>query len=90
MKNSQSSSVKTATFIYLLLVVLTFVTWFAGQSGLQGLHLSMLVLGIALFKIQMVADYLMGLKSVTGLWRWVISLWLLIPGSLISIAFFLS
>ena len=90
MKNLQQPSVKTATFIYLLLLALTITTWFAGQSGLQGLQLSMLVLGIALFKVQMVADYFMGLKSVTGLWRWVISLWLLIPGSLISIAFFLS
>ncbi len=90
MKKSQPLSVKTATFIYLLLVALTLTTWLAGQSSLQGLSLSMLVLGIALFKAQMVGDYFMGLKSVTGLWRWVISLWLLIPGSLISIAFFLS
>ena len=90
MKKSQPLSVKTATFIYLLLVALTLTTWLAGQSSLQGLSLSMLVLGIALFKAQMVGDYFMGLKSVTGLWRWVISLWLLIPSSLISIAFFLS
>jgi len=89
-ENTPTISVKFASGIYVLLVSLTLVTWFVGRSSLQGLPLSMLVLVIALFKAQMVGDYFMQLKPLQGMWRWVVSLWLLIPGSLIAIAFYLS
>ena len=90
MEKPNITSSRTASWIYILLVSLTLVTWLAGRSSLQGLPLSMLVLVIALFKAQMVGDYFMQLKPLRGMWRWVVSLWLLIPGSLIAIAFYLS
>jgi hypothetical protein len=45
------------------------------------------VLGFGLVKGQLIGDFFMGLKDLRGLWRWVISLWLLIPGVLIATAF---
>lgn len=89
-EQTKTTSIGFVSVIYALLVSLTLVTWFMGQSGLQGLSLSMLVLAIALFKAQLVGDYFMQLKPLRGIWRWVVSLWLLIPGSLIAIAFYLS
>ena len=50
-------------------------------------NISLAVLGIALIKGQLIGDYFMGLKAVSGFWRWVIFIWLFIPGGLITIAF---
>ena len=51
------------------------------------LFYSLLVLGFALLKGHLVADWFMGLRGVRGIWRWVVVVWLLIPGGLISLAF---
>ena len=69
MEKPNITSSRTASWIYILLVSLTLVTWLAGRSSLQGLPLSMLVLVIALFKAQMVGDYFMQLKPLRGMWR---------------------
>lgn len=69
---------------------LTLVTFAIGAAGLGGLSLSLTVLGLALVKGQLVGDYFMGLKAVQGPWRWVIVLWLLLPGALIGLAFTLA
>ena len=82
--------IRPCTFVYLLLVILTVATWAIGRSGLSGLGLAMLVLGLALLKGQLVGDWFMGLRGLRGIWRWVVVIWLLIPGGLISLAFFLS
>ena len=83
----KNSLIRPCTLIYLLLMLLTFVTWYVGRSGMSGIGISLLVLGIALFKGQMIGDYFMGLKAVTDFWRWVIFIWLFIPGDLITYAF---
>lgn len=69
---------------------LTLVTFGIGVAGLGGPGVSLLVVAFALIKGQMVGDYFMGLKGLRGFWRWVISLWLLILGALIAIAFTLA
>jgi len=69
---------------------LTLVTFAIGVAGLSGLTVSLSVLGLALVKGQMVGDYFMGLKAVQGPWRWVIALWLMLPGALIGLAFTLA
>jgi cytochrome c oxidase subunit IV len=78
---------RPCTRIYLVMVGLTVTTFLIGISGAGGLGLALLVLGFALIKGQMVGDYFMGLKGVRGPWRWVIFLWLFIPGALIATAF---
>jgi cytochrome c oxidase subunit 4 len=57
---------------------------------LSGLGASLTVLAFALIKGQMLGDYFMGLKGLSGPWRWVIFLWLFLPGVLIATAFSLA
>ena len=79
--------IRPCTVVYGVLVVLTLVTWSIGRAGLGGLWVSLLVLGFALFKAQLVGDWLMGLRDIRGIWRWVVVIWLAVPGSLITLAF---
>lgn len=88
------TAMRPCTRVYLLLVTLTLVTFAIGHfdllSGNRALVLSLLVLGFALIKGQLIGDFFMGLKGIRGPWRFVILLWLLIPGTLITIAFTLA
>ncbi len=79
---------RPCTLIYLLLMLLTLVTWYVGVSELSGLTFAYLVLGLSLLKGFLIGDYYMGLKTVSSGWRWIIVSWLVIPGSLISWAFY--
>ncbi len=85
-----SSLLRPCTWVYLLLMLLTFFTWLVGITGQSGFGISMLVLGLSLLKGQLIGDYYMGLKRVTSFWRWVIVIWLTLPGSLIGLAFYLT
>ena len=85
-----SQLIRPCTLIYLALVLLTAVTWWVGRAGLGGPGVSVLVLAIALLKAQLIGDWFMGLRNVRGIWRWVVVIWLLIPGGLITFAFVLS
>ena len=80
--------IRPCTLIYVLLMALTFVTWYIGVSGLGGLTFAYLVLGLSLLKGFLIGDYYMELKTVASGWRWIIVGWLVIPGSLISYAFY--
>ncbi|WP_456407446.1 cytochrome C oxidase subunit IV family protein [Thiolapillus sp.] len=82
--------IRPCTWTFLLLMGLTLITWFIGVQQFSGLQISLMVLGIALIKGKLIGDYFMGLKQVSGIWRWVITIWLLLAGSLISYAFYIS
>lgn len=75
---------------YLLLMILTAITWAIGRMGMEGLLPSLLVLGFALLKGHLIGDYFMGLNRVHGIWRWVVLIWLLLLGGLLTSAFWLS
>ena len=90
MSVKSESMIRPCTWIYLLLMLLTLFTWLVGVTGQSGFGISMLVLGLSLLKGFLIGDYYMGLRRVTSLWRWVIVLWLLLPGSLIGLAFYIS
>ncbi len=79
--------IRPCTIIFGLLLALTVTTWFIGTMGLSGLQVSLMVLGFALIKGQLIGDYFMGLKQVSGFWRWAVTLWLVLVGSLITYAF---
>ena len=81
---------RTCTRVWIAMMLLSLVTYIIGQQGLSGLHISLLVLAFALLKGQLVGAYFMGLGSLRGFWRWPVTLWLLIPGGLISTAFILA
>jgi caa(3)-type oxidase subunit IV len=89
-KQSTNRVIRPCTLVYVVLIVLTVVTWAIGRSELSGFWLALLVLTFALVKGQLVGDWFMGLREVRGIWRWVIVIWLLIPGGLITWAFALS
>lgn len=88
--HKQRLSLRPCTRVYLLMVGLTLATFAIGVTGTSGLGASLFVLAFALLKGQMLGDYFMGLKGIRGLWRWVIFLWLFIPGALIAVAFILT
>jgi cytochrome c oxidase subunit 4 len=88
--NSTSAFPRPCTWVYGVLIALTFTTYAVGELGLGGLSFSLLVLGIALVKGQLVGDFFMGLQGLSGPWRWVILIWLILIGGLISLAFTLT
>ena len=81
---------RACTWVWIILMLLSLVTYTIGQQGLSGLHISLLVLVFALLKGQLVGAYFMGLGRLRGFWRWPVTLWLIIPGGLISTAFILA
>lgn len=83
-------AIRPCTAVYLLLLGLTLVTYVVGQAGLSGLWVALAVLMLALLKGQLIGDYFMGLKGLRGPWRWVVFVWLFVPGILISTAFILA
>ena len=80
---------RACTWVWLIMMGLTLATYLIGRLGLSGIAASLTVLAFALLKGQMVGDYFMGLKRLRGFWRWPVSLWLFLPGGLISVAFLL-
>ena len=95
MEHRQSSKttvagIRACTWVWLIMMTLTLITYMIGAAGVGGLGWSLAVLGFALVKGQMVGQYFMGLKQVRGFWRWPVTLWLAIPGALIGVAFALA
>lgn len=82
--------IRPCSRVYLVLMLLTCVTWAIGRAGPGGLGLALAVLTLALLKGHLIGDWFMGLRGVRGIWRWVVVIWLLLPGSLITLAFVLS
>ncbi|MGB4334408.1 MAG: cytochrome C oxidase subunit IV family protein [Chromatiaceae bacterium] len=85
--NSTSVFLRPCTWVYIVLIALTFTTYAVGELGLGGLSFALLVLGIALVKGYLVGDFFMGLHGLSGPWRWVILIWLTLIGGLITLAF---
>ena len=85
-----SSRIRPCTVVYLVLMALTLTTFLIGQYRIGGLAAARLVLGFALIQGQLIGDYFMGLKGIRGMWRWVVLIWLFLPGGLIATAFYLS
>lgn len=82
-------AIRPCTVVWLVLIVLTLVTYFAGETGMGGPGVMALVMGIAFVKGQMVADRFMALKGVVGKFRWPVTIWLVVVCSLIGVAYWL-
>lgn len=88
MTNSQPHRfMRPCTVIWLVLMLLTCVTYSIGEVGLSGSNIMLAVLCIAAIKVQMVANYFMGLRRTRWLWRGIVLGWLLIVIGLITIAY---
>lgn len=80
---------RPCTRTWLIMLVLTFITYAVARLGLSGDGLMLGVLAIAIVKGQLVVDHFMGLKRVRGFWRPLLSAYLLILGAALAGAFFL-
>jgi cytochrome c oxidase subunit 4 len=90
MRRNTPAGLRPCTWVWLAMMALTLATWAIGRWGSAGLGPSLLVLGFALLKGQLVGDGFMGLRRVRGFWRWPVTLWLVVPGALIATAFWLA
>jgi predicted membrane protein len=79
--------VRPCTLIWLLMMILTMITYGIGESGMGGTAIMLIVLGIAAIKVQMVANYFMDLRHTRWLWRGIVLGWLILVTTLISIAY---
>jgi len=79
--------IRPCTFVWLILMLLTVTTYAIGETGLGGWAIMLTVLGTAVFKVQMVANYFMGLRRTRWLWRGILLGWLLLVAGLITIAY---
>jgi len=76
-----------ATLIWLALVILTISTFLIGEEVTAGKTVMLSVLVISLIKGQLIANYFMGLRHVSWLWRGIILGYFVIVGSMIAIAY---
>jgi len=81
---------RNLTVIWILLIFLSTLGVMAVKAGLSGLVFSMLLLLMASWKIQLIADWYMGLRETRLFWRMIIYVWLLVVIGLIAIAFVLT
>jgi hypothetical protein len=76
-----------ATVIWLALVVLTIATFLIGEEVTAGKTVMLSVLLISLIKGQLIANYFMGLRHVSWLWRGIILSYFIVVGGMIAIAY---
>ncbi|MFP5505969.1 MAG: cytochrome C oxidase subunit IV family protein [Gammaproteobacteria bacterium] len=86
MNGKAIGGLRPCTWIWLALIALTLLTYAAGAAGLGGTAIALTVLGLGLLKALLVADHFMGLRRVSGFWRPVIGVYLLVLGVGIGLA----
>lgn len=87
MQNAPIQSNLFSTIIWLVLVILTIITFYIGEVGVSGKSAMIAILAITMVKSQLVANYLMGLRRVSMLWRAIMLGYFIIVGSLIAVAY---
>lgn len=75
------------TWIWLALVLLTLLTFAVGEEVSAGKAVMMSVLMISLIKGQLIANYFMGLRHVSWLWRGIMLGYFVIVGGMVAIAY---
>lgn len=76
-----------STCIWLVLVALTLLTYVIGEEVAAGKAVMLSVLMIALIKGQLIANYFMGLRQVSWLWRGIILGYFVVVGVMVAIAY---
>lgn len=80
--------IRPCTRVWLVLVILTCLTYAIGEAGMGGTAVMLTVLGTAVVKVELVASYFMGLRRTRWLWRGIVLGWLLLVSGLITVAYF--
>lgn len=73
--------------VWLLLVVLTLLTWWAGKAGFSGEGLVAALLASIFIKGHFVIADFMALRDVAFLWRALVHGWLILVSCLIFVAY---
>jgi hypothetical protein len=81
---------RNAFLVWLVLVVLTLVTYMVGKLGYGGVTVVALLLLSISIKGQLVIDFFMGLAQVHSRWKWVVTGWLIAVVLLIGLAYWIS
>lgn len=81
---------RPCTRIWLLLVLLTLVSFAIGEAQLGGTAVMIFVLALALLKGRLVASHFMGLRRAAFLWRFVMASYLLTVGGMVAAAYLLA
>lgn len=82
-----SKLMRPCTLVWLVLMLLTMTTYAIGEADAGGTAIMLIVLGIAVLKVQMVANYFMELRHTRWLWRGIVLGWLVTVTGLIAIAY---
>lgn len=80
----------SSLLVYLVMVILTSVTYAMGRMDMAGIGVVLMALFIALFKGQLVIDHFMGLRRVRWFWRTILYGYLAVLGTLLATAFILA
>lgn len=75
---------------WLVLVVATLITWYLGEVGAAGTAAIVTMLVIAFVKGRLVILDFMELRDAPRLWRTLLEGWLIVVGSLILLAYWIS
>ena len=81
------SAVRTLTAIWLLLLLLTLVTFAIGEMHLAGPAVVSFVVAMTLLKSQLVASWFMGLRRAPLLFRAIMTGYLVVVAAFITIAY---
>lgn len=87
MTNRQNNSNYFATAVWLVLIALTIVSFYLGETGMQGKEVMLLLLAITMVKSQLVANFFMGLNRTRLLWRGIMFGYFVVVGGLIAVAY---
>jgi cytochrome c oxidase subunit 4 len=74
-------------YAWLVLVLLTLVTYAVGELGYGGITVVVMLLLSVAIKGQLVIDFFVGLVHVQSRWKWVVSVWLVSVLLLIGLAY---
>jgi len=88
--NQPRIPLRPCTRVWLLLLVLTLITFAIGEAGLGGSRIMLAVLAITLVKSRMVAGFFMGLRQTRLLWRMIMLGYLAVVGSMIALAYLIA
>ncbi len=80
---------KTLEIVWIILVGLTIFAYLLGHLHYINSFFVAILLVTTFIKVQLVLNYFMELKNVTGKYRWIPSIWLGIVISLIAVAYYL-
>ena len=76
-----------STWIFLILIVLTAITYMFGEANVVGESAMLIILLITMIKSQLVAHFFMALANCKRIWRAIMFSYFMVVGGLIAFAY---